>query len=213
MSNEASIAVIGLGNVLLGDDGFGPSVVELLRAGWQFPASVALIDAGTPGLDLVNYLDGREVVVLVDTVAATGAPGELRLYRGEELRGMPMKPRVSPHDPAVQEALWIAEFGGSGPRQVDLIGVIPAATDLGTGLSAPVREAACAAAVLVVQELTKHGAAPAPLRQPRSPDAWWMRAQPEEPGAESSGNTRSAIRNGWVRVSRNSRTSSSGGSA
>jgi len=177
MSDEASIAVIGLGNVLLGDDGFGPSVVELLRAGWNFPASVTLIDAGTPGLDLVNYLDGREVVILVDTVAATGAPGELRLYRGEELRCLPMKPRVSPHDPAVQEALWIAEFGGSGPRQIVLVGVIPAATGLGTGLSTPVREAARAAGVLVIEELRKNGASPAPLHAPRVPDAWWLRAQ------------------------------------
>ncbi len=178
MSDEKAIAVIGLGNVLLGDDGFGPSVVELLRTAWCFPAAVALIDAGTPGLDLVNYLDGREVAILVDTVAAAGAPGELRLYRDGQLRDMPLQPRVSPHDPAVPEALWIAEFGGRAPRQVLLVGAIPASTELGLGLSVAVREAAGGAAQLVVRELERVGAAPAPRRRPLAPGSWWLDDSP-----------------------------------
>ena len=171
----APIAVIGLGNVLLGDDGFWPFVVELLRARWKFPATVALVDAGTPGLDLVTHLDGREVAILVDTVAATGAAGELRRYRGEELRRMPPKPRVSPHDPAVQEALGITELAGRGPREVLLLGVIPESRELGAGMTHSVRAAAAVAAALVVRELASYGAAPLLRPEPGDPDAWWRR--------------------------------------
>jgi hydrogenase maturation protease len=168
------IAVIGIGNVLLGDDGFGPCVVALLQAGWEFPDNVTLVDAGTPGLGLVTFLDGCDVAVLVDAVGATGRPGELRLYRGEDLRNLPTKPRVSPHDPAVQEALSIVELGGRGPRAVRLFGVIPESHELGAGLSPPVRAAATATAVRVVEELTKFGAILTPRPEPRALEAWWM---------------------------------------
>ena len=173
--DHARIAVIGLGNVLVGDDGFGPFVIELLRASWEFPECVALVDLGTPGLGLVTYFHNREMVILVDAVGATGRPGELRLYRSEDLRELPPKPRVTPHDPAVQETLWITELAGCGPRDVLLVGVIPESLDLGAGLSAPVRQAASAAAALVVSELAKGGTVAAPQPNPRFPDVWWMR--------------------------------------
>lgn len=172
---RARIAVVGLGNVLLGDDGFGPFVVELLRAGWDFPAGVELIDAGTPGLGLVTHLDDREVLLLVDAVGATGRPGERRRYSGDDLRTLPPKPRVSPHDPAVQEAIWITDLAGRGPRRVVLFGVIPASLNVGLQLSPPVRDAAAATAALVVHELAACGAPPVPRVNPPTPDAWWLR--------------------------------------
>lgn len=172
------IAVIGLGNVLFGDDGFGPFVVALLHSRWEFPASVTLVDAGTPGLDLVTYLQGREAVILVDAVGATGPPGELRLYRDQNLTDMPSKPRVSPHDPAVRETLLMAEFAGDGPRHVLLIGAIPDAVEQGVGLSGPMRAAASAAAGMVVQELGHLGATPTARPEPLSLDTWWIRVEP-----------------------------------
>ena len=60
-----TLAVIGLGNVLLGDDGFGPFVVELLRRRYGFPPAVELLDLGTPGLGLVTYVHGHDAVVIV----------------------------------------------------------------------------------------------------------------------------------------------------
>ncbi len=181
---DAPIAVIGIGSVLLGDDGVGPFVVELLRAGWEFPEDVALIDAGTPGLDLVAQFQGHEVVIIVDAVAASGEPGELRLYGDADLRRMPMSPRVSPHDPAVQEALWIADLGGSAPREVLLLGIIPATTEVGTELSEPVRQAARAAAEAVVAELAGRGAFAVERSEPRAPNTWWMRSREGEAPAE-----------------------------
>lgn len=169
------IAVIGLGNVLLGDDGFGPYVVELLRSGWDFPADVDVIDAGTPGLDLVTFLDGRECAILVDAVAAEGPPGELRLYSGEDLQRMPPKPRVSPHDPAVHEALGIVELAGRGPRRVVLIGAIPQSLELGAGITPAMHSAATAAADAVVAELAGVGAAPVRRAATAAPDPWWLR--------------------------------------
>ena len=96
-----SVTIIGLGNVLLGDDGFGPFVVEVLRRSYILPAEVELLDLGTPGLGLISYLCGSEAVVIVDTVAGVGIPGNVRVYEGADLERLPSHPRVSPHDPAV----------------------------------------------------------------------------------------------------------------
>jgi hydrogenase maturation protease len=168
-----TIAVFGLGNVLLGDDAVGPFVVELLRARYELPDGVAVADLGTPGLGLPVYLSEAEAVVLVDAVSATGEPGELRLYRRDDLDRVPPKPRVSPHDPAVQEALWLADLAGSGPRDLLLVGVIPECMTLGAGLSERVRRACEPALEAVLAELMRLGAPVTARRTPHPLNIWW----------------------------------------
>ena len=171
-----SLAVIGLGNVLLGDDGFGPFVVELLRTRYVFPPEVELLDLGTPGLGLITYLHGHGTVVIVDAVAGAGSPGDVRVYEGAELERLPVAPRVSPHDPAVSEALGVARLAGTGPLDVCLVGAVPGSLELGAALSPPVRAAADAAAEIVRQRIEDHGFA----IQPRDADLleqnWWVRS-------------------------------------
>ena len=100
------IAIIGLGNVLMGDDALGPWVIHHLETVWDVPPEVALVDVGTPGLDLVPYVAGPAGIVLVDTVSARdAAPGTLRTFDREALLRFAPKPRLSPHDPGVTEAL------------------------------------------------------------------------------------------------------------
>jgi hydrogenase maturation protease len=170
----APIVVIGMGNVLLGDDGFGPCAIGVLASQWEMPAGVELIDAGTPGLDLAGLLCGREVVIFLDSVAASAAPGQLCFYRDRELdRALALKPRVSPHDPALGEALAIAGLAGSGPRSVLLVGVVPVAVEVGVGLSEPVTVAVHAAAEAVAAALDEWDAAPRRRRDRPPPALWW----------------------------------------
>lgn len=171
---QARVAVIGLGNILLGDDGFGPLVIECLCAGWEFPSGVELIDAGTPGLHLVTYLYERDTVILVDAVTGRGTLGALRVYRGEDLRKVPSKPRVSPHDPAVHETLAIAELSDHGPRAVLLVGALAEPSPIGLAMSAPMRAAAAAAAQLIVAELTQRGVNVVARAAPAAVEPWWL---------------------------------------
>ncbi len=167
------IAVIGIGNVLAGDDALGPTVVKLLEAAWEVPADVEVLDAGTPGLDLTAYVAGLESVVIVDAVKAKGAPGELRLFSKEDLLLDPPALAVSPHEHGVREALLHADFMGVAPRVARLVGVIPGAVGTGIGLSAAVRAALPAAVEAVVHELRALGATPVARLVPRDPDLWW----------------------------------------
>ncbi len=168
------IAVMGLGNVLMGDDALGPHVIAHLAAGWDFPADVVVEDLGTPGLDLHPHLAGHDILILVDVVKSKGAPGELRLYRKDEILKHPPQPRVSPHDPGVKEALLGLQFAGQDPQEVLLVGVIPDHTQsLEVGLSDPVRAAIPAAVGAVLEELERLGSPAAAKAEPQPPQVWW----------------------------------------
>jgi hydrogenase maturation protease len=168
-----SVAVIGLGNVLMGDDAFGPYVVRVLQARYAFPAGVEVAELGTPGLDLTPYLAGLDALVVVDTVKSSGAPGDLRLYRKAEILRQPPAPRLSPHDPSLKNALLTAEFAGYGPAEVLLVGAIPESVAMGVELRPRMRVAVDAAVAEVLRELARLGLATQPAARPRPADIWW----------------------------------------
>ena len=173
MKQAARVGVIGLGNVLMGDDAFGPWVVQVLLADYDFAPDVSVQDLGTPGLDLVPYVLDLEALVLVDTVRADASAGTLKTYRRDDVLRHAPQARLSPHDPGVKEALLSAEFAGRGPREVLLVGVVPQQTAMGVGLSAPLREAVPRAVAEVVGELARLGCPPARRVAPGRLDIWW----------------------------------------
>ena len=169
------VRVLGLGNVLMGDDALGPWVIESLQAGWEFPEGVSVLDVGTPGLDLTPFLADAETVILVDTVKADGPPGTICVYPREKLVSRPPQPRVSPHDPGLTEALLALDLAGAAPRDVILVGVVPKAVAQGVRLSPEVRAAVEKAAARVVELLSLMGLAA--RRRAEAPPAapWWER--------------------------------------
>jgi hydrogenase maturation protease len=132
VSRELELAttfILGLGNVLMGDDGFGPYVARLFDAEYEVGAGAEVIDVGTPGLDLTPWLADARNVIIVDTVRASAPPGTLKLYdKAEIVRHAPVS-RVGPHDPGVKETLLTLEFAGRAPETVTLVGVVPARGD------------------------------------------------------------------------------------
>lgn len=170
------VAVLGLGNVLMGDDGLGPTVVRRLLAGCEFGAGVSVLDIGTPGLDLTPYILGLDALIIVDTVRADAPPGSVRLYRKDDLLTTPPQPRLSPHDPGLKEALLLLELDGNAPVEVLLVGVVPERSEMGTELSRPVGEAVARAEAEVLRELERLGVPAVPRVPPGDPDLWWASA-------------------------------------
>ena len=123
-SGDGDVRVLGLGNVLMGDDALGPWVIEELLAKWEFPEGVSVLDVGTPGLDLTPYLADADTVLMVDTVKADAPSGWVRVYSKDELLARPPQPRVSPHDPGVAMSFTLS-FAGCAPRDLVLVGVVP----------------------------------------------------------------------------------------
>lgn len=173
MEGGREIAVVGLGNVLHGDDGVGPYAVRVLEAHWDFPDDVRVVDLGTPGLDLHPHVAGLDALIVVDTVRAEGEPGELRRYDMRQILRHPPPIRVSPHDPGLKETLLSLEFAGLAPREVVLLGVVPRSCEQGIGLDPAVRDAVPRIERAVVEELGRLGRAPARREPPVAPDIWW----------------------------------------
>jgi hydrogenase maturation protease len=172
----ADIRVIGLGNVLMGDDGFGPYVIHELTTKYEFPPEVAVMDIGTPGLDLTPYLMYASKLIVVDTVRSEGPAGSLRLYRRDAILKHAPQPRLGPHDPGLKETLLALEFDGSGPDEVLLVGVIPQQSTPGPGLSPVVRDAVGEAALEVLLELSRLGVTVRERPDAGSVSPWWEAA-------------------------------------
>jgi hydrogenase maturation protease len=133
------ILVAGIGSVLLGDDGIGPYVVRSLEANYVFDEGIEIEDLGTPALDLIDHIAGLDALIVVDAVENGAAPGTVTLYRKPELTRQAPAVRLDPHSPALCDALWAAEFYGSSPQEVLLVGVSAGSLDGGCELSEAVR--------------------------------------------------------------------------
>jgi hydrogenase maturation protease len=169
----AEIAVLGLGNVLIGDDAFGPHVVRRFEAEYETDSEVEVLDFGTPGFDLAPFLMDTPHVVLVDTVKANGAPGELRYYGKAEILRVPLQARVNPHDPGLKETLLLLDLQGVGPEEVHFIGVIPESVKTGISMSEPVRAAVPEAVRAIAELLARLGHPPRRRGTFAEPDLWW----------------------------------------
>jgi hydrogenase maturation protease len=169
------IAVLGIGNILLSDDGLGPYVIKRIDSAFIPSANVALIEAGTPGLDLAALLYGFDALIIVDTVRAQGRPGEIRKFDREAiLRKSPVW-SVSPHDPGLREALLTLQVTQDARPEVSLIGVIAENLELGLELSPPVQRAVPQVIAEVLVELERFGASVQKRIEPREPDIWWIK--------------------------------------
>jgi len=167
------ISVLGMGNVLMGDDGAGPYAVTTFAAQYQVPEEVTILDIGTPGLDLVPHLADVDALVLVDTVRSDAAPGTIRAYDKATLLRAKLPPRLSPHDPAVGQCLAMLEIADCGPREVVLVGIVPEKTAFGPGLSRVVQDAVPAVVERIAEELRARGIAVERRACPDAPDLWW----------------------------------------
>ncbi|HEY0467510.1 MAG TPA: carbamoyltransferase HypF [Polyangiaceae bacterium] len=151
--NDSLVTVVGLGHALLGDDALGLAVVRELEQSFALPPSVTIVDAGSCGLDLVGYLLDSERLIFVDALLATAPPGTIRTVPYDELlAARPSGPRMSPHEPAIHDALSLLDLAGRGPREALLVGIVPDSMDVGVELSPRVS----AAVPLALEEVVKH---------------------------------------------------------
>jgi hydrogenase maturation protease len=151
----AGILVAGIGNVFLGDDGFGVAVVQRL-AERPLPDDVCLLDAGIRGFDLaLALLDTRRGAILIDVTRRGGAPGQLHVLE-PELPPDGGARAIEPHALDPVQVLALVRALGQGPEHLYLVGCEPAALgadgDIAPGLSAPVA-AAVEPAIELVQAL------------------------------------------------------------
>lgn len=162
MSAPATALVLGIGNVLWADEGFGVRAVEALHAAYALPDRVELLDGGTQGLNLLEPVVTHGAVLVFDAIDFGLAPGSLRVLRDREVPVWAGN-KMSLHQQSFQELLAVADLHDRFPPRLTLIGVQPERlSDFGGSLSESVRERLPTVVELAVEELVAWGFAPQP---------------------------------------------------
>lgn len=144
------VLVLGLGNVLLSDDGVGPAALARLTREYECPAGVRLEDGGTLGMALLGLIADARRLILVDAVGTDDPPGTLVRLEGDEVL-VAVRDRLSPHQVGVAEVLAAARLIDRYPDAVSLLGVVPETLALSVGCS-PAVEASLDALVAAVAD-------------------------------------------------------------
>lgn len=136
---RARVLVLGIGNVLWADEGFGVRAVEAVHEGYALPDDVRLMDGGTQGLALLGDVTGSTHVLVFDSIDFGDAPGTLRLLCDREVPAW-AGAKMSLHQQSFMELLAIADLQGGFPPHLALVGVQPERLmDFGGSLSPCVR--------------------------------------------------------------------------
>ena len=164
-----TICVLGIGNVLWGDEGFGVRCIETLQQRYEFAPHVQLVDGGTQGLYLIQHVQQASRLLIFDAIDYGLAPGELKLVQDEEVPRFMGAKKMSLHQTGFQEVLMLALLTEKFPEQVLLIGCQPEELDdYGGSLRPIVKQALEDALALGVCTLRRWGAKPRVRTRPLS---------------------------------------------
>jgi hydrogenase maturation protease len=134
------LLVLGLGNVLCGDDGLGAVAAYLLQRRYRAPEGALVLDGGTLGLSLLPTLEEARDAILVDAIRAEGPPGTLVRLEGEAVAPA-VAARLSVHQVGVLDLLEAARWRGRYPPRLVLLGLVPESLELGLGRTSAVEAA------------------------------------------------------------------------
>ena len=166
MSVADNVLVLGIGNLLWADEGFGVRAVEQLHAGHALPESVTVMDGGTQGLLLLEPVCSADAVLVFDAIDFRLPPGTLKVLRDAEVPVW-SETTMSLHQASFMELLSLAQLRGRFPTRITVIGVQPEVLDdLGGSLSACVRARLDEAVTLGVAELQSWGVPVQPRAAP-----------------------------------------------
>jgi hydrogenase maturation protease len=152
--DRAPVLLLGLGNLLLGDDGAGLSLLERMRKyGSEWAGAVELMDGGTRGLDLLGEISGRQAVIVLDAVQMGDPPGTVHVLRKDEVLGLGGTRATTAHESNAKELFQIAGLLGDQPEEVVVIGIEPELVATGVGLTETVEAALDRAEKLALEQV------------------------------------------------------------
>jgi hydrogenase maturation protease len=155
--------VLGIGNILWGDEGFGVRAVEAFHRAYAVSDDVTVMDGGTQGLYLVNFVEEADQLLVFDAIDYALAPGTLKIVRDAEVPKFTGAKKMSLHQTGFQEVLSAADLLGRYPRKLALVGCQPLDLEAWGGpLTDPVRNAIAPALDAAIGILAEWGVAVRP---------------------------------------------------
>ena len=144
------IVIIGVGNLLMKDEGIGIHAVQSLQE-IGLPPDVKLIDGGTSP-DLISYTRAGDKMIIIDAARAGGKPGTIYRFRPEDIAAGKGS-LTSAHEMGVAENLNLMTITGNAPAEVVIIGIEPGEIDWGTELSPQLKQRLPAIVKVVLKEI------------------------------------------------------------
>lgn len=158
MTDQPSVLILGIGNLLWADEGFGVRALEALRRDYRFAANVSVVDGGTQGIYLVEHIRAADILVVFDAVDYGLPGGTLKVVEGDEVPCFLGAKKVSLHQTGFQEVLALADMLGDYPSEILLVGAQPVELeDYGGSLRPAVRAQIDPAIQIVLAYLQARG--------------------------------------------------------
>lgn len=134
-TTDKKIGVLGIGNLLVSDEGFGVHVIRHLEENYEFPDTVVVKDGGTAGIYMSPFLEECDPIIVIDVVDIDAEPGSLHYYSGEDVKAGRLSTRMSPHQLGLLEILEICKLRDAAPETIEFYCVVPKSLETSTELS------------------------------------------------------------------------------
>ena len=158
---DCEVLVLGIGNLLWADEGFGVRCVEQLAAEWELPPGVTAMDGGTQGLYLLPYVQAARRLIVFDAIDYGLEPGTMKRVEGDEVPRFMGAKKMSLHQTGFQEVISAADLTGQLPESLLLIGVQPEELeDYGGSLRPAVKARLGDAVAMAISQLREWGFEP-----------------------------------------------------
>lgn len=164
------ILLLGLGNLLLRDEGLGIRALDRLQSRYDLPPEVACVDGGVLGLELLAYVEGLDYLLVLDAVKSGQPAGTLVRLEGEDIPQR-LSLKLSMHQITLADILALSKLRGATPPRLVVWGMEPFVLESGFGLSVGVEAQLDALVEAAVDELQQWGATPIPRPVDSEPSA------------------------------------------
>jgi hydrogenase maturation protease len=156
------ILVLGIGNVLLTDEGIGVRALKELERRYTYPTNVELLDGGTAGIELLRHIRNRDYLIIIDAMKCGQEPGTVFRVEGDEVPAA-FRTRISPHQLGLSDLLAAAMLTDELPANLVLYGVEPESIDIGLDLTETVEANVDKLVGAVADELRSLGCSLVPI--------------------------------------------------
>lgn len=150
------VVVLGVGNILLSDEGLGVRAIERLPLAYSLPAEVEIIDGGTCSMEMLEELEGLDALIMVDAIRSGRPPGTPIRLTGDAVPVF-FSAKLSPHQIGLCDVLATLDLLGRAPKYTAIVGVQPASLALGMALGPEVESVMPIVLRMIVDELATLG--------------------------------------------------------
>lgn len=157
MTAQKKTGILGIGNLLLSDEGFGIHTIHYLEANYAFPETIRINDAGTAGIYMAPFLEECDPILVIDVVDLDAEPGSVHCFNSKDIGTGTIPTKMSPHQLGLLEMLAICKLRDSEPETVDFFCVVPADLQTSMELSPQVAPRVKEIAEKIVERLRQSG--------------------------------------------------------